>query len=59
MKVKVLIYIFVLFSFAFSSFNVFAVWDVSPGQTVYEYSPGETFTVDVMINGDGNDIDAL
>ncbi len=34
-------------------------WDISPAESQYQYSPGQAFTVDVELSGDGDDIDAL
>ncbi|MBN1154671.1 hypothetical protein JXB12_07085, partial [candidate division KSB1 bacterium] len=34
-------------------------WDVSPDKTLYEYSKGDLFSVDLMLSGDGEEIDAL
>ncbi|NOZ61970.1 MAG: T9SS type A sorting domain-containing protein [Calditrichaeota bacterium] len=43
----------------FLSPSLLAAWDVSPSQTLYEHSPGETFTVEIALSGAGNTIDAL
>ncbi len=43
----------------FQTSHLLATWDVSPSQMMYEYSPGETFTVEISLSGSGNIIDAL
>ncbi len=48
--------LFLLFLF---SVQAICGWDVSPSETQYTYNPGETFTVDILISGDGKDVDAL
>ncbi|MBN1153341.1 hypothetical protein JXB12_00320, partial [candidate division KSB1 bacterium] len=35
------------------------VWDVSPSDSLYEYSPGSSFMVDIKLQGDGDDIGSL
>ena len=53
--------VFILF--AIFSFLLFSVvmgnWQVAPSSAEYEYSAGDSFTVALTLNGDGNDIDAL
>jgi hypothetical protein len=36
-----------------------AQWDVSPGMSDYQYTEGQSFTVEVALTGSGTDIDAL
>lgn len=59
MKVKKFFFFAMLCSFFLSSVSAFGVWDVSPSETQYAYSPGDTFTVEIMISGDGKDVDAM
>ena len=42
----------------FLASGLWAMWDVSPSQALYEHAPGETFTVEVALSGDGDTIDA-
>ena len=59
MKIRHFPFLVILFLTSFCLSAAIGAWDVSPGQSLYEHSPGETFTVNVQLGGSGNDIDAL
>lgn len=37
----------------------FSQWDLSPCNTIYEFNPGESFSVEICLNGSNGEIDAL
>jgi len=59
MRKKTLILICLVSLSLFFSVTAQSAWDVRPGETLYQHSPGESFTVEIKLNSSGSDIDAL
>jgi len=58
MNKKYLILFITVCFLGFASTSLFAVWDLQPGEPIYEYSPGDSFTVEIVLGGEGDYIDA-